>query len=41
MLGERFSELQTELIAIWDGANQADDGSLRFGQEYLVSVIQL
>src|SRR5438128_1627531 len=41
MLGERFSELREQILAIWERANEADDGSLRLPQEYLLSVIRL
>ena len=41
MLGERFGELRDQLVAIWHDANQADDGSLRLPQEYLLSIIRL
>jgi SAM-dependent methyltransferase len=41
MLGERFGELRQEIIAIWRDANEADDGSLRLPQEYLLSIVRL
>jgi ubiquinone/menaquinone biosynthesis C-methylase UbiE len=41
MLGERFAELRQELLVLWNDANEADDGSARIRQEYLLSVIQL
>ena len=41
VLGERFGELREQIIAIWREANEADDGSLRLPQEYLLSVIRL
>jgi SAM-dependent methyltransferase len=41
MLGERFGELRERIVAIWADANEADDGSLRLPQEYLLSVIRL
>ena len=41
MLGERFGELREEIIAVWRKANQADDGSLRLPQEYLLSTVRL
>jgi SAM-dependent methyltransferase len=41
MLGERFGELREEIIAIWAGKNESDDGRLILPQEYLLSVIRL
>jgi hypothetical protein len=41
MLGERFGELRERIVGIWEAANEADDGSLRLPQEYLVSSIRL
>lgn len=41
MLGERFDELGEKLIAVFDERNEADDGSLRLPQEYLLSVIRI
>jgi len=41
MLGERFGELREQLLAIWTAANEADNGSLRLPQEYLLSIIRL
>lgn len=41
MLGERFAELRERIIAIWAEANEADDGTLRLPQEYLLSVVRL
>lgn len=41
MLGERFAELRGDAIGVWAGRNQADDGSLRLAQEYLVSLVRL
>jgi ubiquinone/menaquinone biosynthesis C-methylase UbiE len=41
VLGERFQELRDSLVDIWSDANQADDGSLRFPQEYLVSIVRV
>jgi hypothetical protein len=40
-LGERFQELRERIVDIWREANQADDGSLRLPQEYLLSVVRL
>ena len=41
MLGERFGELRERTVAIFEERNEADDGSLRLPQEYLLSVIRL
>jgi SAM-dependent methyltransferase len=41
MLGERFDELGEKLITIFYERNEADDGSLRLPQEYLLSVIRM
>jgi SAM-dependent methyltransferase len=41
MLGERFGEMRQEIVAVWNRANEADDGSLRLPQEYLLSVVRL
>ncbi|MGH2451048.1 MAG: hypothetical protein ACRDGE_07230 [Candidatus Limnocylindria bacterium] len=41
MLGERFAELRDKIIAIWREANEADDGSLRLPQEYLLSIVRV
>jgi ubiquinone/menaquinone biosynthesis C-methylase UbiE len=41
MLGDRFQELREQIVQIWQDANEADDGSLRLPQEYLLSVIRL
>jgi SAM-dependent methyltransferase len=41
MLGERFGELREQIVAIWRDANEADDGSLRLPQEYLLSIVRL
>jgi ubiquinone/menaquinone biosynthesis C-methylase UbiE len=41
LLGDRFGELRARIMAIWAEANEADDGSLRLPQEYLLSVIRL
>jgi ubiquinone/menaquinone biosynthesis C-methylase UbiE len=40
-LGERYPELRSELVAIFEDANEADDGTLRFEQEYLLTVARL
>jgi hypothetical protein len=40
-LGDRFEELRGRIIAIWKKANEADGGSLRLPQEYLLSVVRL
>ncbi len=41
LLGERFGELRERIVAIWEEANEADDGSLRLPQEYLLSIVRL
>lgn len=41
MLGERFAELRERVVEIWQEANEADDGSLRLPQEYLLSIVRL
>jgi SAM-dependent methyltransferase len=41
MLGDRFQELRAQVVEIWRDANEADDGSFRLPQEYLLSVIRL
>jgi hypothetical protein len=41
MLGDRFAEFRQNIVAIWRDANQADDGSLRLPQEYLLSIVRL
>ena len=41
MLGERFGELREQIVAIWRDYNQADDGTLRLPQEYLLSIVRL
>ena len=41
MLGERFNELRERIEAIWRDANEAEDGTLRLPQEYLLSIIRL
>ena len=41
MLGERFPELRERIVAVWREANEADDGSFRLRQEYLLSVVRL
>jgi len=40
MLGDRFSELRADLLGIWADRNEADDGTLRLPQEYLVSLMR-
>jgi SAM-dependent methyltransferase len=39
MLGDRFAELRGQIIAIWEKANEAGDGSFRLPQEYLLSIV--
>lgn len=41
MLGERFGELRRDIVEIWEDFNEADDGSMRLPQEYLVSIVRL
>jgi SAM-dependent methyltransferase len=41
MLGDRFGELRERVVDIWKKANQANDGSMRLPQEYLLSIIRL
>ncbi len=41
MLGERFPELRDGVLEAWAAANEADDGTLRLPQEYLLSLIRL
>jgi SAM-dependent methyltransferase len=40
-LGERFADLRADVIEVWNAWNEADDGSFRLPQEYLVSVVRL
>jgi hypothetical protein len=39
ILGERFQELRAQVVEIWRDANEADDGTFRLPQEYLLSVV--
>jgi hypothetical protein len=39
-LAERAGELRSSYIAYLEAENQADDGTLRFAGEYLVSVVR-
>lgn len=41
MLGDRFPELRERIVEIWRDANEAEDGSLRLPQEYLLSIVRL
>jgi SAM-dependent methyltransferase len=41
MLGDRFGELRERVVDVWREANEADDGTLRLPQEYLLSVVRL
>jgi SAM-dependent methyltransferase len=41
MLGDRFAELRERVVDIWRDANEADDGSMRVPQEYLLSIVRL
>jgi hypothetical protein len=40
-LGERFGELRERTIEFWRRENLASDGSFRFSQEYLLSIVEL
>ena len=40
MLGDRFAELRTEVVAIWRQVNEAPDGRFRLPQEYLLSIVR-
>ena len=41
VLGERFSEFRARIVDIWRDANEAQDGTLRMPQEYLLSIVRL
>ncbi len=41
LLGDRFGELRADIVAIWSRANEADDGTFRLPQEYLLSIVRL
>ena len=41
MLGDRFNELREKVVEIWKNVNEADDGTLRLPQEYLLSLVRL
>ncbi|HXV56445.1 MAG TPA: class I SAM-dependent methyltransferase [Gaiellaceae bacterium] len=41
MLGERFAELRARIVELWRDANEAEDGSFRLPQEYLLSIVRL
>jgi SAM-dependent methyltransferase len=41
LLGERFGEMREQIVAVWRDFNEADDGTLRLPQEYLLSVVRL
>jgi ubiquinone/menaquinone biosynthesis C-methylase UbiE len=42
MLGdERFAEMRQDVVEMWRDANEADDGTFRLPQEYLVSAIRV
>jgi len=41
MLGDRFVELRERILEIWTDVNEADDGTLRLPQEYLLSVVRV
>jgi SAM-dependent methyltransferase len=41
ILGDRFEELRAQIVEIWRDANEADDGTFRLPQEYLLSIVRL
>jgi SAM-dependent methyltransferase len=41
VLGDRWPDLRAEIIELWNEANEADDGSLKISQEYLLSIVRL
>lgn len=41
MLGDRFEELRAKTVAVWRDFNQAEDGTFRLPQEYLLSIVRL
>lgn len=41
VLGDGFEDLRRDLLEIWGARNEAEDGTLRYDQEYLVSVVKL
>jgi hypothetical protein len=41
MLGDRFQELRADIVEAWRNANEADDGTFRLPQEYLLSIVRL
>ena len=41
MLGDRFSDLRAEILDIWRRWDEADDGSFRLPQEYLLSIVRM
>jgi hypothetical protein len=41
MLGERLAELGEKLVAVFEKRNEANDGSPRMPQEYLLSVVRV
>jgi ubiquinone/menaquinone biosynthesis C-methylase UbiE len=40
-LGDRFQELRADVVEVWQNANEADDGTFRLPQEYLLSIVRL
>ena len=40
VLGERFADMRAETIDVWRRWNTTDDGSLRYPQEYLLSIVR-
>ena len=41
MLGDRFGELRERIVDIWKDFNEADDGTFRLPQEYLLAIVRL
>jgi ubiquinone/menaquinone biosynthesis C-methylase UbiE len=41
MLGERFSELEAQIVDIWQRRNEGTGGRFRLPQEYLLSIVRL
>ena len=40
-LGERFEQLRGRILDVWRDFNEADDGTFRLPQEYLLSIVRL
>jgi ubiquinone/menaquinone biosynthesis C-methylase UbiE len=41
MLGERFEELRAEIVDVWREFDEAEDGTFRLPQAYLLSIVRL